>query len=518
MAGQPKRRAREAAEAAAAATRAGETFPPPVRPGAVATTIAQTLPLTSVPATPAIFPSSGAFPGQGGARVRKRPPITAFDPPPVVQVAAPVAPPPPETHAPPDPAEFVPASAAPPPRTLPRPAHVAPPPAAFAAAQANDYAQRMSAREAEHWAKSREVPIAEPLLMHAWAWAVQQYPPSALTVWLTRTVPETGSYQFFVTGEELAGDYYPDRKLYETVRMKRRQPTIAEKFIGRIRGMSAEGKALDVAYGEISFPPEERTVAPAWGPAATAGAPWGSPYASFPGGAPPWGGPGPWGAGPPGYGPYGPPPPWWGAPPWGGPPPSWATPAAAAAAAQPPPHIAADPTLLEIWKMMQEGQAALTRASAETAGRANEEQGKLVRLLLERVIAPPAATAAGAGGGVKETLSMLSDMANFYDKVKGSAGSGSGGGITIHRVDDDLIVENKDGEIDPVATIGLGVKGGFKEIVKHMAQGRAARAGGASPAQAAAGTPTLGQGAGLGGGARVNKAAPPAAGTNGAGG
>jgi hypothetical protein len=179
----------------------------------------------------------------------------------------------------------------------------------------------------------------------------------------------------------------------------------------------------------------------------------------------------------------------------------------AAATAQPPAHVAADPAMLEIWKMVQETQIAAAKASAETSGRATDAQSQLIAKLLERAFAPP--PAAKESGGFRETVGMLSEVANLFDKVKGSGGDSGGGrsGIHIHRVDDDLIVENKDGEIDPIATIGLGVKGGFKELVRTMAASRGARAAAAPNGAPSGGAPSLG--AGLAGGPSVKKSPPP---------
>jgi hypothetical protein len=361
----------------------------------------------------------------------------------------------------------------------------------------------MRAREHERWAKSKNVPAAEVLLVHAWAHAVTQYPAHALTLWLTRTSPPQNPYEFFIAGEELAGDPFPDRKCYEVARSKRRQPTIAEGFSGRIRGMTHEGQVYDCGYGEIHFPPDERAApAPVWGQ----GAPppgWGPGHS--PGyGAPP-------GYGPPGYyppSPYYPPPPGYGAPAgYGGAPPPWAHayggwPAPPPAPA-PPAHIAADPSLLEIWKLAQEANTSAARISQDAQSRAAEAQTQLMQTLLQRVLAPPAAPA--AAGGMKETFGMLGDAISLLDKLRGPpAEGGRGGGLHIHKIGEDLIVENKDGEIDAVATLGLGMKDGVREVIKAVASRRAAKAGGPS----APGAP--GAGTGLSG-ASVKKQAPPAA-------
>ncbi|MGH2997659.1 MAG: hypothetical protein ACRDNM_00005, partial [Gaiellaceae bacterium] len=92
MAGQPKKRAKEAA---AAAARVGETYPPAVRPSAVAQTIAGTLPLVAPPVSASIFPPRSSFPGLGGGPrvVKGMPRTTAFDPRPPRVVFSPLPPP-----------------------------------------------------------------------------------------------------------------------------------------------------------------------------------------------------------------------------------------------------------------------------------------------------------------------------------------------------------------------------------------------------------------------------------------
>jgi hypothetical protein len=368
----------------------------------------------------------------------------------------------------------------------------------------------MSEREARNWASRRDVVSPERMLVHAWTWALQTYPPAALTVWLQRTTPATDPYSFYIDGDTLSGEH-ADRRLYDAVRARRRQPKVAESFFGRIEGRASNGTSQQVATGIIDLPPEPETRASTWSDPQNGAPPWGAPpgYAGAPpwgypppyGMAPPWGGPSGYMGGPPS--PYGMPPPWaWGPPGFAGAPP--AQPAAAPAA------IAQDPALLELWRSIQTIQATSAQHSADAQMRSAEIQGKLLMQLLERAT-PAAASSGGGNSSMKDAFEMLATTMRLAKEMTGGGGEEKGHrGLHIHQVGSDLLVEDKNGEIDPVATSLLGLKDGVKEIVKGVAARRAAIVGarnGAAPVGGSAGASALPK----------KIAAPPPPGANGEG-
>lgn len=497
----------------------------------VAQTIAQTLPLgAAAPAEPPavrLVPRS-MFPGLGsGPRMTKGPRVTAFDPPPVI-MHAPASgptvgePPPPPSrpfeHEPPTSPDRPAPTPTPPPLphdpaarpttkpparrdpeapgagALPYPVISAPP---FGAARANVYSEDFQSRERDRWGKTKHVPQPDTKLVHCWTLALAHFPAGALTLWLTRTRPATDSYELWISGDALFDPMFPDRKLYEVVRRERRQPAIAESFVGRIQGKAENGQTYDCGYGEIHLPPEQPASAP---PA------WGAPPNLSP-----------WGAPPPGYGPppgfgygYGAPP-GFGPAPWGGPPPPWAQ-ALGWPGAQPPPpppppaNVQSDPLLLQVWQASQENTARAQLAAAETASRSADAQTQLMHLLLQRVLTPPAAAA--PAGGMKETLAMIKDVAGIVETFRGprEEGGGSGRGLTIHNLGNgDRLVESKNGEIDMGATAALSIKSGITEIASAIGKMRANRGG---PSMAAA-PPPAAAAAALSG-ARMAKGPPPA--------
>ncbi len=484
-------------------------------PSIIAQTIAQTLPTDGSAAiaapTPVRFPPRSLFPGLGsGPRMHKAPRlVTAFDPPPVVVVQPAAEPPPPSSRRPvfehgeqptsPDrpaalPPEPPPPRAAPPraPRREPDqassdappfPVFAAPP---FAAARANAYSEDHQQRERDRWGKNRHVPQPDTKLVHCWTAALVHFPPTALTLWLTRTSPAQSSYEIWISGEELFDPVFPDRKLYEVARRKRRQPTVAESFVGRIRGVSENGTQYDCGYGEIHFPPEE---------AAGSAPPWGSSAAMSP-----WG---PAAGGPPGWGP----PPWaaqgWGAPPgWGGPPPPWAQAWGGQGPPPAPTNVQSDPVLLQVWQASAEATANAQRASADSAARAADSQNAILTMLLQRVLAP--AAPAAPAGGLRETIGMMKDMASLVETMRGPQEAPNRGVSVLDLGGGDRVIQNKHGDIDVAASGLLGVKGAITEIAQAIGKARAGRGPsmGQAPAAAAA--------AGALSGARMSKAPPPA--------
>ena len=260
----------------------------------------------------------------------------------------------------------------------------------------NSYAERTAAREGQAWAKASQVPQHDTLLVHAWAWAVTMYPATALTVWLRRVDPIAGAYEFWVPGDAIMGDY-PDRRLFEEVRARRRQPTVAERFAGRIRAVTHEGTPVEIAGGDIQLPPEPATAPTPY--TNGAGAPWSQPY-----GQPPW------------WGPYSAPP--YGAPPYGGPNtygmPPWPYPWPVPSANPPPPAaIQHDPAMVEMWRSLVE--LFKSPAHADAARDQSAMQLKLLEMFLDRVGKPPS----GANGSVVETLSVLEKAMGLFERLRG---------------------------------------------------------------------------------------------------
>jgi hypothetical protein len=372
-------------------------------------------------------------------------------------------------------------------------------PSQSAAAQNNDYSARLADRESGRWGRRTEIVQPETLLVHAWSFALTQYPASALTVWLQRFSPAEAPYSFYITGDSLAGDPFPDRKLFEAVRSRRRQPHVAESFAGRIRGMTSEGQTLDIGGGEIHLPPEPAQPAPQWGAAPAA----------------------PWGAGPQAMSPWGPPPPWWqgaapggqmgpyGAPPWWAQmqPPPWALGAPAAVAA-PPQAIAHDPVLVELWKSIQEAQAATLQSSNAAQTKVAEAQAALMTKLLDRAFAS-GGQGGGQGGGMKETFGVLRDALSLVNDLRGGNDKDSGALQILETKGGDKIFATG-GKVNEGLTYGIAIKDGVTDLLKGLGRMRVA-----PPGQAGAGG-----GAGIGGSTLPPKtgaaAAGPKPGANGA--
>jgi hypothetical protein len=306
------------------------------------------------------------------------------------------------------------------------------------AAASNAYAEMMRTRDAWKQRTQKHVPQVDTQLVHAWAWAVTRYPPQALTVWLQRTAPAQGAYLIYLDGAQLMNGDHPDRAVYEAVRRNRRQPTIAETFFARIRGLSETGQVIEVGCGEIQLPPEPSAQPqpgyaqpPPYGPP-----PWGGPppgYPPSPYGMPPYGPPGGMYPSPYGYGAMPPPPWWWNAAPIVGP--LGAAPAQAAAA---PAAIQHDPGLMVLWESIRDSTKGMTQSQSE-----------LVSKLLERALLVPPAPAAQATGtaSIKETFSVLESAVGLVDKLRGSSETGSEG-IKVHDVNGAKIVESSPGKID----------------------------------------------------------------------
>lgn len=403
-------------------------------------------------------------PVSGGVQLPAR---AAIPPPPGAPM--PTMPAPPATATPPADAAPAPAAAAP-----PAPAPAGPEGLGVHAGMVNSYEQQRRTRDAYRWKMNRDIPQGETLLVHAWSFAVSQYPATALTVWLRRVDPLTGAYEFFIPGDALIGDF-PDRKIFEEVRRHRRQPTIAEKFVGRIRYVTPEGTTAELQGGEIHLPPE---------PPQTASAPWAAPQMpAYAPGPPPWGYPWPGQAGPYGGPPgsYGVPPsmPW----PWGTLGMAAALQAPTAAPAPPPAQIQNNPDLVALWTAMQESVRA-----------AQAPQQALMQTLIERAFAqqPQTAATSGQAPGLLDQVKAFGQMAEALDKIRGPQQPSEHRGLNIHKVGESLLVENKDGDIDPVATAivgGMPALTGIKDLIKSAAARRSAMIGRGQGVQLPAKTP-----------------------------
>jgi hypothetical protein len=343
----------------------------------------------------------------------------------------------------------------------------------------NSYAERTRRREDVRFARAKEVPQGENLLVHAWTWAIQQYPPEGLTIWLHRTEPLTGSYEFFIPGHAVVGEF-PDRRLYEEAQRRRRQPNIAEHFFGRVKALSHDGTHMQIACGHIELPPEP--AAAPWDGNVYRGVSSGQP--SGPPVPPPYGSYGsPWGGGSPpswtGAPPHGGSSPWWSGamPPWiAGPPPAWWMQAMQAMQAQhaqpqpPPPPPAAvqnNPDLLSMWNAMLAQMQPF-----------QQMQGKMLTELMTRVFAAQPAAAAAAATQAKppellDQVHALGALAEALDKIRGPAPAAGGErrGLHIHKIDDHTLVENKEGDLDPVATAIFELKDTVKSVAARRAGG-----------------------------------------------
>ena len=371
---------------------------------------------------------------------------TPVPPPHVVPAGAPAPPPAVRIVEPPAPAPMP----APPTRV------VGPP--QLGAAVSNSYAERVAERDAGFHGRREHVVQPEQYLVHAWTFAIRTFPPSALTIWLQRTVPAENGYQFYIQGEEIAADPYPDRKLYDVIRSRRRQPAVAETFVGRIRGLSSEGSTLDVGGGSIQLPPDPQQAAPTWAPSSGAPPPWAY------GGAPPPGMPFGYGYGaPPGGGQPAP----WGMPPWWAMMPPWMMGQQQTPPVQTPPaSIAHDPALVEIWKSVMSLSTTTAQGSNEAQARAATEQSKLVHLLFSTLLEREKGGKAESTGGIKDTLELFRSMAGLVKEMQG--GGGDEDGLKIHEIGGGDKIFSTGGKVDKELTAAYAIKTGLEGIAKGV--------------------------------------------------
>ncbi|HZU83492.1 MAG TPA: hypothetical protein VE987_11270 [Polyangiaceae bacterium] len=366
-----------------------------------------------------------------------------------------------------------------------------------AAQAATNYADMRRMRDARRWGSQAQIPQGENSLVHAWAYAVTTYPAYGFTIWLKRVEPVQGGYEFHLTGEQLAGGDYPDRRLYEEVRRFRRQPSVAERFVGRIRALTPDGSYVDLGAGELSLPPEPTAQPTAW---ADPGSAWGRPPGSPWGAPPPWAmgamvgggwGPMPWGNGGFGYGMMGAPPP--------GSLVAMQQEIAqlkAQISATPPAAIAGHPELVEMWKMMNE-------TISQSQRYAQAQDGGTTKMLLEFVLANMAKSNTPVSS--VDPFSMLERIITVADKLRPPAsGGGERPGIVIHDVGGTKLVEDKDGNLDTASSAVLSVLGDAKDALKAVSSAARARIGWGGGARPPAVPPSGAQPP------RANGAAPPA--------
>lgn len=306
----------------------------------------------------------------------------------------------------------------------------------------NNYADALRSRDARQWTKGRDVPQGENLLVHAWAFAVTEYPARAMTLSL---LASDGQYELLIDGDTLDGSDFPDRRLYAEVERQRRRPGMNEKFLGRIRALTRDGAYLDVGSGSISLPPRVDAPAQPWAQPGAVGQPF-----AYGGG---------YGAMPYGYGamPYGP---------GYGPPGMWGGPMAqmqqqieqlrAQLALKPPAALQGNPELVELWKTMQ-----LTMAQTTTA--ATSQSSELTSRLIDLALSRAAAT----GDKSPDPFAMFDRVLAMVDKLRPAQNGGSG--LTIHQVGDATLLEKKDGELDIPGSIALSVIGDAKKAASGIA-------------------------------------------------
>jgi hypothetical protein len=352
----------------------------------------------------------------------------------------------------------------------------------------NTYADARRMRDAARWRTTTAIPQGETGLLGAWTYAVTVYPVRAMTVHLRRIEPAAGTYEILLYGDQLLGGDFPDRCLYDEVRRQRRQPTVAERFTGRIRAMTADGSYLDVGSGELALPPEPTTAAPSWSNPQNAWAsPWGAPpWASGSMGTPaPWGMP-PWGFGGGGYGMA-----------MGGPVMAMqqkiAELEAKLAVAQPPAALAGHPELVEMWRIMQQTISETHRHNNQTT--LDPTVSKMMDLAFTQL------AKSNTPASQVDPFAMLDKVLTLADKL----GGGRSSGLQIHQVGESMLVEDKDGKLDVGTSVALSVMKDGKDALKGIATAlrtRAAQSGSGAARPGAAAKPTV--------------ATPPAAAANGA--
>jgi hypothetical protein len=334
-------------------------------------------------------------------------------------------------------------------------------------------------RDANRWRTASHVPQGETGLLGAWTFAVTEYPPQSMTIWLKRIDPQVGSYELLIPGEALTGNDFPDRRLYQELRRQRRQPSVAERFSGRIRALAPDGNYLDIGAGEVSLPPEPNETAAPWSNpqnpwAASAGWPSSPPWGGGPQGWPPWNGGGYGQAWPGGYG-------------MGGPMQAMMHEIAelkAKLSAQPPAVIAGNPELVELWKVMH---STIEAARPHQAPSIDPAVAKLLDLAFARL-------------AQTNTPASSVDPFSLIERVMGLAekfgSGGKSGGITLHTVDGATLLEKSDGTLDVGGSVALSLLKDSKAAIQSVGTAIRARAGGqgqpGGPARPGAAPPAAG--------------------------
>jgi hypothetical protein len=272
-------------------------------------------------------------------------------------------------------------------------------------------------------AERQPQPQTETQLVLVWASILARgIPPQAATIWMRAVEPLPG-YEFFITGDAVCGPD-PDRALWQAIRQARRKPTVAERFIGRIRAPSETGQVVELGGGDLTLPPEPPTQSTPW---ATPQSPWGPAPGGYPG-SPPYG----YGGG--AMGPYGP----------------------QIAAPPPPAAVQSDPAALAAWQTMA------------------ELNSKMMLELIGHAMKPaPVAAAAPPPDAFAMLERVLGITKLMRDQTEAAAPAA--GGVTVLRVDEDsTLVLDKDGNVNNGATGWANIKHA-KNIVNGI---RSMRSGG----------------------------------------
>lgn len=387
--------------------------------------------------TPVAPPRGFGF--SGGAQPPRRAPSPAW------QAAARAVPDPTPAPAP----HAAPAAAAPPP---------APPPPPQQSPFAHEgYQQHVARSDGWKWRAERQPqPQAETQLVLVWASIIARgIPPQAATIWIRSVEPNPG-YEFFITGDAVCGPD-PDRALWQAIRQARRKPTVAERFIGRIRAPSETGQVVELGGGDLTLPPEPPQASTPWAAPQT---PWGAQPGGYPGAPPPYG----YGGPPMGH-PYGMgmPPPWWGGAGGMGMPPWWG--ATQLGAPPPPPVVQSDPAALSAWQLMA------------------EQNGRMMMELIGHAMKPPPAAPVAAAPA--DPFAMLERVLGITKTLRDqTAPEPAAAGVTVLRVDEDsTLVLDKEGNINNQATGWANIKHARNIVngIRAMRPGGPVANGGAQP-------------------------------------
>lgn len=335
------------------------------------------------------------------------------------------------------------------------------------AAAVNAFHQRLRDRDDRRWDKT-QAPIPQGTTEAIQLWditcRVREIPAEACNLWVKQVASGVDSYDFLIDGRAVGGAD-PGRALYEHMRSARRCPTKYEDFDIRIEAPADGGKLLQLGSGRLRLAPEvtqQSAFSGAWGSGPGAPGTVGNPAAGgglemmlpFLKGMPPmiqamlmsgggagagmlsWllpvmmmqgGGGGGW---------------------WGG----------AKDQAAPPKAVAADPAMLEIWKLLRDSTSSN-----------NNAQTALLTKLMDRLLVQPEPEKKGDD---------LERVFGFVERIRGltepAAAPEKKTGLTIHTYNGAAIVERPDGTIDSTMSAVLSLKDDVKDMIKSRTEATAA--------------------------------------------